>query len=365
MTNPRSGWLYVSIGLIVIVVILAFTTIYFYMQYQNYYTSYQTLSKPSTPVLTVSGQASIIISNGRPAVVSVGNIIAIIPSGTEAETPQGNLTTFNFTLVTFSVSGISSPPNTTLIPTYAYAFEVNGQISPNISFINNSTGKPQAIISVVYAPNTWTSWTWLGGAFNGTAYVGGKYVAANSWIYGNGVIVNTVFFKPVIWIFEESKTPLGSPAPQVMTSVSQVAGLNLISSNTIQVNSSKGAIAQLGPLTVIIKPGTVAVNSMTNQTFSIYNFSLLIYSPLTVGEPQPGQIPYFVFAYAINGQITPSIYVTQPFITIINAPTQGANMWTWIGGKYVFHPPIVIGNNLVVNLVFTRPVPWVLTLPSS
>jgi|ECHvirMinimDraft_2_1075157.scaffolds.fasta_scaffold05910_2 hypothetical protein len=358
-------WTYVSIGLAVLVVILGFTTGYFYMQYQSYLSSYQSVSKPATPLFTVAGQASAIISNGHPAVLRVGNLIAIVPSGTEAETPQGNLTTFNFTLVLFSVSNIASPPNSTLKPLFAYAFEVNGQISPNISFINNSTGKPQPIISIVYAPNTWTSWTWLGGTFNGTAYVGGKYAFANSWIYGNNVMVNTVFFKPVIWVFEQSTTPLGSSAPQISTSISHVPGLNLISSYTIQVNSTKGAVAQLGPLTVVILPGTKAINTLTNQTFSVYNFSLLIYSPLTVGEPEPGQIPYFVFAYAINGQVTPSIFVTQPFITVINSPTQGANMWTWINGKYVFHPPIVLGEDLVVNLIFTRPVPWVLTLPSE
>jgi len=177
-------WTYVSIGLAVLVVILGFTTGYFYMQYQSYLSSYQSVSKPATPLFTVAGQASAIISNGHPAVLRVGNLIAIVPSGTEAETPQGNLTTFNFTLVLFSVSNIASPPNSTLKPLFAYAFEVNGQISPNISFINNSTGKPQPIISIVYAPNTWTSWTWLGGTFNGTAYVGGKYAFANSWIYG-------------------------------------------------------------------------------------------------------------------------------------------------------------------------------------
>jgi len=320
---------------------------------------------PITPLFKVAGEQTVTITRGEPAVLQVGNIITIVQPGTMAETPTANLTTFNFTLVLFSVQGVFSPPSTNLVPLYAYAFEVNGQITPAISLVNNVTGKPEAPISVVAAPNTWTSWTWLGGTFNGSAYVGGKYVFPNPWIYGNGVMVNTVFFKPVIWIFEESPQPIVAPAPQVQVQVSQVPGLDLIASYTVQVNSSKGAVVQLGPLLVAIKPGTTAFDTSTKTSYTVYNFSLLIYSPLTVSSPSPGQVPYFVFAYAINGQVTPNILVTQPFITIIYSPTQGANMWTWIGGKYVFHPPIVLGNNVVVNLIFTRPVPWVLTLPSS
>jgi hypothetical protein len=93
------------------------------------------------------------------------------------------------------------------VPIYTFAFEVNGQITLTITFVNAS-GKPQGILTYVYtAPGVnWTSWTWLGGMFNGTVYIGGKYAFADHWTYfSNGTMMMT-FIKPVPWVLEAPKT---------------------------------------------------------------------------------------------------------------------------------------------------------------
>ncbi|BCU68698.1 hypothetical protein HS7_21350 [Sulfolobales archaeon HS-7] len=315
------------------------------------------------PTFTVYGERTATITNAEGAVLKVGNVEVIVHNGTAVKFANGTVSTnYNFSLVLFAVQGVFSPPGTNLIPMYAFGFAVNGQITPAISLVNASnTSQPMAPTTLVQAPNTWTTWTWFGGEFNGTVYTGGGYKFADHWIYGNSdMMANVVFFKPVIWIFEASQMPLGMPSPQVSITPTTVYGLTPISSYAVQVNASQGALLTLGPITVVIPPGTTATEN--GMTMTTYNFSIILYNESNVPSPASGQQAYLVFAYAVNNQVTPSIVLSKPLVTIIISPNEGPQMWTWLN-KYVFHDPIISEDGYVINLTFFRPVPWVLTLP--
>jgi len=119
------------------------------------------------------------------------------------------------------------------VPIYTFAYEVNGLITPTITFVN-ANGKPQGIPVYIYtAPgNNWTSWTWLGGTFNGTVYIGGKYAFMDHWTYfSNGTMV-TAFIKPVPWVLE---------SPQYMPtyiSPSSMMGSSMTGSSSSSTSSS-------------------------------------------------------------------------------------------------------------------------------
>lgn len=188
----------------------------------------------NTPTFNVIGEQTVLVNVTQGAILHVGPVMTIVKPGTYAETPNGSLEPlYNFSLILLSTQAVLPPATdyTNLTPTYAFAFAINGQISPAYSLVNATKG-PDPAITVVYAPNTWTSWTWFGGKFNGTTYVGGSYKFADHWIYGNGVMVNTQFFKPVIWIFESGQSPQGAVAPSSSVSVSTAYGLTPINAYT-------------------------------------------------------------------------------------------------------------------------------------
>ena len=140
--------------------------------------------------------------------ISIGNLLsARIRPGTYALINGSMVSSYNFSLALFTSSNVTSPPNeSSYIPGGAYAFEVNNQITPSIEFVNSS-GKPYAVISTVAANYSTTTWTFLGGTFNGTTYKGGKYAFADVWNHVNSTaMVNTQFVKPVMWVFETNTT---------------------------------------------------------------------------------------------------------------------------------------------------------------
>ncbi|MBP1358021.1 MAG: hypothetical protein JZD40_06005, partial [Sulfolobus sp.] len=218
---------------------------------------------------------------------------------------------------------------------------------------------------------------WFGGTFNGTVYTGGSYKFVDHWLYGDGVMVNTVFFKPVIWIFEASETPVGMPPKMVSVTVPPDYGFYPVNVYTYEINGNVGGVAYGGNILVVIPPGTEVETPTGNLT--VFNFSIVYYSLMNVPSPETNQTPILAFAYAVNGNVTfkySFINVMtgkpQPLITVIFTPDMGANMWTWgplaIIGKgsglgYLFHDPIILGRGVVINLTFFKPVPWVLTLP--
>ncbi|MGC8537440.1 MAG: hypothetical protein ACP5MZ_00445 [Candidatus Micrarchaeia archaeon] len=157
--------------------------------------------------------------------VSIGSLLsARIRPGTYVLINGSRVSSYNFSLVLFSSSNVTSPPNeSSYVPGGAYAFEVNNQITPSIEFVNSS-GKPYAVISTVAANYSTTTWTFLGGAFNGTAYKGGKYAFADVWNHVNSTtMVNTQFVKPVMWVFETNTSVPASPTKPITTTTTPSA----------------------------------------------------------------------------------------------------------------------------------------------
>jgi len=327
------------------------------------------------PIMKVNGEETVTVNatSGQGYTLQVGNIIVIVKPNTYAALANGTmLSVYNFSLVTFSLEAIYSPPTAlNLTPLYAFAFAVNNQITPGISLVTMSNGKvvAQPPITVVWgAPSTWTSWTWFGGTFNGTAYIGGSYKFVDHWLYGNGVMINKQFFKPVIWIFESAPTPVAQTPKPVQVSVGSAYGLTPVNVYSYEINGTQGGVAVAGNMIVAIQPNTKIVTPNGNLT--IFNFSVVFYNPANGGTAPNGQVPILAFAYAINGNVTFSYSsinsvtgLANPFITVIFTPSQNVSMWTWGAKGYIFKDPIIVGNGVVVNLTFFKPVPWILTAP--
>ncbi|MGC9105500.1 MAG: hypothetical protein ACP5HQ_03645 [Thermoprotei archaeon] len=321
----------------------------------------------SPPTFIVIGQQTATVNASQGAILQVGNVMVILPPGTYAKNLMTNQTfaVYNFSLITFGNWGVFSPPNTTLTPVFTFAFAINGQIAPTWMLVNGM-GKPQPAITIVWgAPTTWTSWTWFGGTFNGTAYVSGSYKFANKWIYGNGFMVNLDFVWPVLWVVLSSSSPLGKAPTMGSAKIGNAYGLSPIASGTIQVNSQQGAAYMFGNVLVVIPPGTNISTSV--GVLNSYNFSIVLYSPLNVSSAPTGAQPFEVFAYAVNGMVSFDVNFSKPLITVMLAPGSHAQMWTWgptSGGYgYKFRDPILTAPNVVVNLTFKKPVPWVLAYP--
>ncbi|MEM3744838.1 MAG: hypothetical protein QW759_03295 [Candidatus Micrarchaeaceae archaeon] len=164
-----------------------------------------TLQHQITPKLILVNSTTAFVNGTKGALLSLADnaIVAYIRPGTYVLYKNATYKDYNFTLDIFLVSNLGSPPNESqYIPVGAYAFEVNGNISPSFEFVNAS-GKPYAVISTVKAGTSITSWTFLGGTFNGTTYVGGNYAFADVWLHKNSTtMTNDAFVNPVVWIFE-------------------------------------------------------------------------------------------------------------------------------------------------------------------
>ena len=160
-------------------------------------------SKGPIPIFHLIAQKSIQVNSTKGANISLGSALrVVIKPGTYVFVSNSLLSTYNFSLIDFSASKSYVPSNASnYIAIGAYAFAVNGVISPNIQFVNQSKD-PSPIISYVMANNSTTSWTLLGGVFNGSAYINGTYKFPNVWSHPNNtVMVNTQFSRPVMWVF--------------------------------------------------------------------------------------------------------------------------------------------------------------------
>jgi|GEM_PF-1472840 len=211
---------------------------------------------PSTPTFKTIASANSLVNASKGATLSVqsGTIRVVIKPGTYALVNGTKEQYYNFSLIVFSISNVSSPPNySSLMPGEAYAFAVNGKITPQISFVN-ATGADAPITSYVIAgPNT-TSWTWLGGTYSNGTYVGGAYKFADTWSHPNSTeMVNTQFFKPVLWIFEAPAPAVTTSTPVSTTPSTSKPGTTL-PSTTIPPSPSKssGAAYLYGTVVVII-----------------------------------------------------------------------------------------------------------------
>ena len=168
-----------------------------------------TTTANATPTLTTfhTKSASINASNGGTVTVTAQdgvNITTVIPAGTYVLISNQTVSTYNFTLATFTLANVGSPPGyPNQTPAYGFAFEVNGQITPSITFVNSAKA-PVYLTTVTHYPNTWGSWIFLGGKFNSSTgtYTGGSYAVQNTWSYNtsSGTMTNTQFYKPVMWV---------------------------------------------------------------------------------------------------------------------------------------------------------------------
>jgi hypothetical protein len=315
------------------------------------------------PIFKVIKETTVTVNASQGAILQAGNIITLVQPGTYAALPNGTLLSeYNFSLVIFSMQAVYPPALDffNLTPTYAFAFAINGHISPLYSLVTASKIASPAI-TIVYGSDTWTSWTWFGGTFNGTAYIGGSYKFADTWIYGHNVLVNDQFFKPVLWIFETSQSPIATPPMPVNITPGKAYGLTPINAYSYQINGKEGGVITAGNVMVVIKPNTIIHTPVANLTN--YNFSIVYYATSNLPNAPSGQVPFIAFAYAVNGNVTFSYTASQPFITIITTPDHNAQMWTWNSKGYLFQDPIVEGNGILINLTFIKPVPWIITLP--
>ncbi len=217
---PKTG---LAIGVIVIIVILVALAYYLSVQSAapattastaattNMATTAATTVHPNAiPALTKFSSSSVSVNASRSANVTVTapdgvNITVFLPAGTYVLAHNKTTQSYNFTLATFTIANMTSPAGyANQTPAYGFAFEVNGEINPAISFVN-ATGTPVHLTTVTHYPSTWYSWAYVGGAFNATAgtYTGGNYLAENAWSYNTtiGTMTNKQFYKPIMWVF--------------------------------------------------------------------------------------------------------------------------------------------------------------------
>ncbi len=169
-----------------------------------------TIHQRAMPTLTKFSSSSISVNASRKANVTATapdgvNITVSLPAGTYALVDNNTLQSYNFTLSTFTIANVTSPAGyTNQTPAYGFAFEVNGEINPAISFVN-ATRSPVHLTTVTHYPSTWHSWAYIGGTFNSSTgtYTGGNYLVENAWSYNatTGTMTNTQFYKPIMWIF--------------------------------------------------------------------------------------------------------------------------------------------------------------------
>ncbi|MEM0154839.1 MAG: hypothetical protein QW814_03340, partial [Methanothrix sp.] len=187
-----------------------------------------TTTIPPTPVPTFllynSTTKSVNATNGAKFSLMAmdGKLINVtVPPGTYVKIDNKTLSSYNFTLALYGISNLSAPSAASKdIVAYGFAFLVNGLISPNISFVN-ATGADRPLITTAQYNDSWTSWTVLGGKQVNTSYIGGKYAFANVWTYNSTLneIVNSEFFKPVMWVFliKPSNVTVTSSAPTTVS----------------------------------------------------------------------------------------------------------------------------------------------------
>lgn len=199
-----------------------------------------TISKLApVPVMKVYQSKTIHITGAAGGTVSVKgpdgvNTTATLGSGTYAKINNVSVADYNFTLATFNITNVSAVNGQT--PAYGFAFEVNGQITPSISFVN-ATGASVHATTVAHYPSVWTSWAWIGGTFKNGTYVGGNYLVQNTWSYNAsaGTMTNTQFLKPIMWIYT-----IGTKSFATTTSTTTAASTTMNSTTSSTTTAGYG-----------------------------------------------------------------------------------------------------------------------------
>ncbi|WP_167828066.1 hypothetical protein [Thermoproteus tenax] len=341
----------------------------------------QTVVPTTTPELVPVSASSTVVNATKGATLRLGPLIVVIRPGTYALVGNSTLATYNFSLVIYNLKGVGLAPDGGM-PVYAFAFAVNGQVSPSITFVDAS-GKPRQIITLAYIPSTWTSWTWLGyrQLSNGTL-VGGRYVFVDQWYnVGGGVQVNLQFVKPVPWVFvaESSERPLSFSIIKPAVNISGVeSGLVPLEIAEAWINGTEGGAVRVGNIIAVVPPGTYL--KVGNSTYKAYNFSLVYYATLNLPGVD-GMAPLGAYAFAANGVVSPAATFVgasgapTPIITVAILP-RTVTSWTWltptvsngqskilINGSYKFPNVWIRGDGYLLNAQFVKPVPWVFLGP--
>ncbi|MEZ0249208.1 MAG: hypothetical protein ABWJ97_08020 [Thermoproteus sp.] len=323
--------------------------------------------------------ASVTVNASRGATLRAGPIIVVIRPGTYVQWGNRTYSSYVFSLVLYRVVGVQESPDGAK-PVYAFAFAVNGTISPAISLVDSS-GKPMPVVTLAFIPPNWSSWTWLGYQQepNGTL-VGGKYAFKNQWLaLGGGISANIAFFKPVPWVFTAGD---GNPQLQFSTYVPSVnatgvKGLMPIEIAEAEINGTIGGAVRAGNIIAVVPPGTYL--STPNGVKAIYNFSLVYYAVQDVPGVL-GMAPLGAYAFAANGEVTAQYTFVDssgrpaPIVTVAFFP-RSVTTWTWlsgsparqdaplINGTYRFPNVWTYGDGYMVNTQFVKPVPWVFLAP--
>ena len=105
---------------------------------------------------------------------------------------------YRFSIVLYSVDGVGPSPDGEE-PVFAFAFAVNGEVTPKYTFVDEQ-GNPKPLITIILDDEAYASWTWLGYEDMGGILANGEYRFRNVWLPGDWYIVNTQFIKPVPWV---------------------------------------------------------------------------------------------------------------------------------------------------------------------
>jgi hypothetical protein len=117
----------------------------------------------------------------------------IVSPGTYVKTSSGILSTYNLSLISFSIQGVPIPASNSSIveATGAFGIAVNGQINNSIEFVNSSGAPKPVILRTGGQSKTLSSWLWSGGNFVNLTYLGGGYVKPDTWSQYNSTIIQT------------------------------------------------------------------------------------------------------------------------------------------------------------------------------
>ncbi|MDE1833060.1 MAG: hypothetical protein KGH58_01435 [Candidatus Micrarchaeota archaeon] len=158
--------------------------------------------------------------------------VAIAP-GTYARLANGTtLSSYNFSIILFHATNVTSYYNSSAQAFGAFAYEINGMLTPSITLVNSTGfGMPVTtyytlITSPTSPPLNVTTFAWLGGNYsvvNGTMfYRGGAYSGQDTWTRtSNFTVVNNQFTAPIMWV--QDVVPQAQPATSTVPPATTVA----------------------------------------------------------------------------------------------------------------------------------------------
>ncbi|HUY70563.1 MAG TPA: hypothetical protein VMV00_03290 [Candidatus Baltobacteraceae bacterium] len=200
---------------------------------------------------------------GNVSTTLIGSTIkAVIAPGTYAMLANGTmLSSYNFSIIQFHVTNVTSPSNSSMAAFGAFAFAINGEVSPSITLVN-STGSAMPvttyytlITSPTSPPLNVTSYAWLGGNYsveNGTMfYRGGTYSGQDTWTrISNFTEVNTQFANPIVWV--QDIVPQAQPATTTAAPTTTIVATTTSQQTPVTTPNYTGAAVGIVIVIVIV-----------------------------------------------------------------------------------------------------------------